>query len=90
MLLVLSGIFSGLNLGLMSLDPTELKILMKSGTKSEQNFAANIFPVRKHGNFLLCTLLLGNVLVNNSMTILLSGLTSGTTSVVISTAGNVN
>ena len=34
-------------------------------------------PVRKHGNFLLCSILLGNVLVNNSLTILLDSLLDG-------------
>ena len=34
-------------------------------------------PVRRLGNFLLCSLLLGNVLVNNSLTILLDSLTGG-------------
>ena len=71
----------------MSLDPMELKIIMKSGTKSEQKFAAIIYPIRKKGNFLLCTLLLGNVLVNNSLTILLSDLINGLLAVIGSTAG---
>ncbi|XP_076813987.1 metal transporter CNNM4-like [Clavelina lepadiformis] len=88
-LLTLSGLFSGLNLGLMSLDPMELQIVMKSGTKSEQKFAKKIYPIRKKGNFLLCTLLLGNVLVNNTLTILLGDLTSGTWAIVGSTAGIV-
>ena len=38
-LLVLSGLFSGLNLGLMSLDQTELKIVMSTGTDMEKNYA---------------------------------------------------
>ena len=36
-----------------------------------------IMPIRAMGNFLLCSLLLGNVLVNNSLTILLDTLTGG-------------
>lgn len=88
-LVLLSGIFSGLNLGLMSLDPLELQILVKSGTKNEQHYASLIYPVRKHGNFLLCTLLLGNVLVNNTMTILLGDITTGTIAIVGATAGSV-
>ena len=70
-LMVLSGLFSGLNLGLMALDPTTLKIVMRSGSKRQQRYAKIIHRVRRYGNYLLCTLLLGNVLVNSTFTILL-------------------
>ena len=74
-LLIFSGLFSGLNLGLMSLDQTELNIMIASGTAREKQYAKTIMPLRKRGNFLLCTILLGNVLVNNCLTILLDDLT---------------
>ena len=35
-----SGLFSGLNLGLMSLDQTELKIVQNTGTDAEKGYAA--------------------------------------------------
>ena len=76
-LLCLSGLFSGLNLGLMALDKTELEIVIKTGSEREQEDAKAILPVRTMGNFLLCSLLLGNVLVNNSLTIMLDNLTGG-------------
>lgn len=72
-LMCLSGLFSGLNLGLMALDPTTLKIVQRSGSKRQQRYAKVIHRVRRYGNYLLCTLLLGNVLVNSTFTILLDG-----------------
>jgi len=84
-LLTLSGLFSGLNLGLMSLNKTDLKIIINTGTAEERDFASRIAPVRNHGNFLLCCLLFSNVLVNASLTILVDDLTSGIIAVIMST-----
>ncbi|XP_028631322.1 metal transporter CNNM4 [Grammomys surdaster] len=89
-LLVLSGIFSGLNLGLMALDPMELRIVQNCGTEKERKYARKIEPIRRKGNYLLCSLLLGNVLVNTSLTILLDNLIgSGIMAVASSTIGIV-
>ena len=84
-LLFFSGLFSGLNLGLMALDKTELQIIEKCGSAKEKKFAKVIVPLRKRGNFLLCTLLLGNVMVNSTATILLDDLSNGVVAVVVST-----
>uniref|UniRef100_A0A8B9PJT8 Metal transporter n=1 Tax=Apteryx owenii TaxID=8824 RepID=A0A8B9PJT8_APTOW len=89
-LLVLSGMFSGLNLGLMALDPMELRIVQNCGTDKEKRYARKIEPIRRKGNYLLCSLLLGNVLVNTTLTILLDDLIfSGIAAVIASTIGIV-
>ncbi len=81
-LVLLSGLFSGLTLGLLSLNTTELKRKMDLGDKD----AEQVYPVRKRGNLLLCTLLLGNVAVNSALAIFLGNIASGLLAGVISTA----
>ena len=62
--MLLSGLFSGLTLGLMSLDMVSLEILAEGGDEQEREYAKKIIPIRSKGNLLLCTLLLGNTIVN--------------------------
>jgi len=80
-LVLFSGLFSGLTLGLMTLDAFELKRKMSLGDKQ----AAKLYPLRKHGNLLLSTLLMGNVVVNSILSVFLGSLTVGVVAVIIST-----
>ena len=84
-LLCLTGLFAGLNLGLMSLDTNELKVIASCGTEQEKIHARTIAPLRSHGNYLLCTILLSNVMINSTLTVLLDQLTSGLIAVISST-----
>jgi len=72
-LVLLSGLFSGLTLGLLSLDKDELKRKISFGDKE----AKKVYSIRKRGNLLLCTLLLGNVSVNSALAVFLGSITSG-------------
>ena len=84
-LLVLSGLFSGLTLGLMSLDVSGLDIVISGGDPQEAEYAKKILPLRRKGNLLLCTLLLGNTLVNALIAILSASFTSGLVGALLST-----
>lgn len=73
LLICLSALFSGLTLGMFSLDVVGLERKVKLGNKD----AAKILKVRKDSNRLLCTLLLGNVAINAGITALLSDVLTG-------------
>lgn len=81
-LVVLSALFSGLTLGLLSLDVSTLRRRAKHGDKR----AKLIYPLRLRGNLLLTTLLLGNVIVNTTLSIYLGTLASGLVAGIIATA----
>lgn len=85
LLLFLSAVTSGLNLGLMSLDMNELAVISSCGDQRERSYARTIAPLRRRGNFLLCSLLLGNVMVNSTLTVILEDMTSGLIAVIGST-----
>eukprot|EP00924_Labyrinthula_sp_SR-Ha-C_P013872 snap_masked-scaffold_5-processed-gene-16.44-mRNA-1 protein AED:0.05 eAED:0.06 QI:0/-1/0/1/-1/1/1/0/418 len=86
-LIILSATFSGLTLGLMSLDNIGLEVVIGGDPESnEAKYARKIQPIRAKGNLLLCTLLLGNTCVNSTLSILLAGYTGGAIGVVLSTA----
>ncbi|GMH50474.1 hypothetical protein TrRE_jg10315, partial [Triparma retinervis] len=85
-LILLSGLFSGLTLGLMGLDMTGLEIVMGGSDPVAAKNAKKIIPIRRNGNQLLCTLLLGNVAVNALLSILTAELFGGLSGFLLSTA----
>ncbi|WFD41633.1 hypothetical protein MPSI1_000264 [Malassezia psittaci] len=82
-LVVLSGIFAGLTLGYMSLDETQLQVLTAQGTARERKDAAKIVPVRKDGHLLLTTLLIANMITNETLPIVADPLLGGGVQAVI-------
>ncbi len=69
----MSAIFSGLTIGSFSLSISALEQKIKLGDKR----AEKVYKVRKNGNLLLCTLLLGNVAVNSTVAIILGEIATG-------------
>ncbi len=80
-LVIFSALFSGLTLGLMGLSAHELKRKMELGSEE----AARVYNVRRRGNLLLTTLLIGNVAVNAVLSVFLGSITTGIFAVFIST-----
>lgn len=81
-LVAFSGLFSGLTLGLLSLDTQSLRRRAKRGDRDAQK----VLPLRERGNLLLTTLLLGNVAVNTTLSIYLGGIASGIVAGILATA----
>ena len=88
---MLSGCFSGLNLGVLGLDEKDLELMMEGPyeSKEEENegrLARKLLPLRRRGNLLLCAILLGNVMVNSLLSILMADIAGGAVALISSTA----
>ena len=81
-LVIFSAIFSGLTLGFFSLNKDDLERKAELGN----NEAKKVYQIRKNGNLLLCTLLIGNVGVNSALSIFLGSIASGLIAGLIATS----
>ncbi|RUO97005.1 hypothetical protein BC936DRAFT_141130 [Jimgerdemannia flammicorona] len=79
---------AGLTLGLMGLDETNLHVLMQSGEEDERRNAEKVLALMNRGkHWVLVTLLLSNVIVNETLPIILDSVFGGGwQAVLISTA----
>jgi metal transporter CNNM len=84
-LILMSGMMSGLTLGLMSLDSIELEVLMRTGTRSEKRWAQRVLPVISKPHQLLCTLLLCNAACMEALPIFMDKLVDTVIAIIIST-----
>ena len=84
-LLTCSALFSGLNLGLMSLDIIGLEVVENCEDPVQRKYAKGLRGLRSKGNFLLCTLLLGNTLVNAVLATFLASIAGGLIGSLITT-----
>ncbi|KAI9726826.1 MAG: hypothetical protein M1828_000682 [Chrysothrix sp. TS-e1954] len=71
-LVLLGGAFAGLTIALMGQDGLTLQVLATSGDKSEKKNAAKVLRLLKRGkHWVLVTLLVGNVITNETLPIVL-------------------
>nr|CCA16526.1 metal transporter putative [Albugo laibachii Nc14] len=92
-LIFVSAIFSGLTLGLLSLNVVGLKVLITSGNHPDATIveqenaiaASRILSIRKNGHRLLTTLVLGNISTNSLLSILIADMTNGFIGFLLST-----
>ena len=88
-MLFVSGLFAGLNLGVNGLDPKTLELMIQGPFENEQEekeakYAKKILPLRKRGNLLLCTILIGNIVINTGISILIESVFTGYIALIVS------
>ncbi len=76
-----SAVFSGLNLAFFSMSRLKLEVEVKQGSEP----AKNILKLREDANFLLATILWGNVSINVLLTLLSDSVLAGVSSFLFST-----
>ncbi|XP_055518350.1 metal transporter CNNM3 isoform X3 [Leucoraja erinacea] len=69
-LLLSSALFNLLHLSVLWLDPLELHIIRHCGSEREKKSAKSLEPIRKRGNLVLSSLVLGSVLANSALGVL--------------------
>lgn len=85
MLVLLGGVFAGLTLGLMGQDEIYLQVIQQSGEASERKAAGKVLDLLKRGkHWVLVTLLLGNVITNETLPIVLDRCLGGGWPAVVS------
>lgn len=84
-LVLLGGVFAGLTLGLMGQDEVYLKVISTSGSNSEKKLAKRVLDLISKGkHWVLVTLLLSNVITNETLPIVLDRCLGGGWQAVVS------
>ncbi|KAF4400273.1 hypothetical protein G4B88_019482 [Cannabis sativa] len=83
-LVLFSGITSGLALGLLSFTQVDLEVLIKSGQLHDQKNAAKILPLIKNEHLLLCTLLISKSLAMEALPIFLDSILPSWAAIIMS------
>lgn len=84
LLLVCSALAAGLTQGMVSIEPLEMAIKLRSGTEEEKRYAQNVLPLISKHHLLIVTLMLFNATANEALPIVLDALMPAWLSVVLS------
>ncbi|OUM52694.1 hypothetical protein BVG19_g1905 [[Candida] boidinii] len=90
LLVLLGGIFAGLTLGLMGQDEVYLKVMADSGTPTEKRCAKEVLRLIGRGkHWVLVTLLLSNVITNETLPVILDRFLGGGFAAVFSSTVSI-
>ncbi|KAH7826263.1 putative ancient conserved domain protein 2 [Monocercomonoides exilis] len=84
LLLSISAMFSCLGTDIFGKDKTHLRMMLDTGNEKEQKYARKILKIRKHGNVLRVSIVLGNILGKVSGAVLIGLALEHWTSVFVS------
>eukprot|EP01091_Cochliopodium_minus_P020807 TRINITY_DN920_c0_g1_i1.p1 TRINITY_DN920_c0_g1~~TRINITY_DN920_c0_g1_i1.p1 ORF type:complete len:541 (+),score=135.35 TRINITY_DN920_c0_g1_i1:225-1847(+) len=79
-----AGVMSGNTLGLLSLDDINLQVILNSNDETLKKYVRRIQPLVKRRHLLLCTLLIGNAGVMETLPIFLDRLVGAAPAIIIS------
>ncbi|KAG7704327.1 hypothetical protein KL914_004314 [Ogataea haglerorum] len=89
-LVLLGGVFAGLTLGLMGQDELYLKVIADSGTPNERKWAHEVLKLIGRGkHWVLVTLLLSNVITNETLPVMLDRFLGGGFAAVFSATASI-
>ena len=83
-LVLLTGLLSGLAMGLHSLDIMSLQVLKDAGDATQRKYAARVLPLIKNHHLLLVTLSLANTVVIETMPVFLNKISDSVTAIFVS------
>ncbi|GAB6032529.1 hypothetical protein CHUAL_011424 [Chamberlinius hualienensis] len=83
-LMLMSGIFSGLVLGVVALDLTSLKVSKNAGLPDVKKYADKIAPLVENHHLLLVTLLLANAIAMEALPLCLDRVSDPVTAMIVS------
>lgn len=82
--IVMAGLASGLTQGLLSLDPTDMSMKLRSGTEEERRHVQRVKPLTDRHHLLLVTLMLWNASAAEAMPVFLGKLVPEWVAIIIS------